>query len=140
MAKVSAQEWAENWQKGLSNNAQKIRRGIERTKKNPMQRAIAAIPKMRTNFNAAVDDGRVERGFAGVSFEEWRSKAITKGLPRIEQGAKEALPDVMRVAAALIPHIDAGLAALENMPSTTMADNRARMNFWFDHMSEAKNL
>lgn len=140
MARVSAQEWADGWLKGIQDNMGKARRGIERTKKNPMQRAVAQIPKMRTNFNRAIDDGTVQRGFERVTFEEWRSKTLVKGLPRMEQGAQAAKNDVMRAASALIPHIDAGLAVLEGMPSTTSSEMDARMLYWKHHMEEAKGL
>lgn len=138
MPKVNPQEWADNWQKGLSNNITKVKRGVERTKKNPMQRAIQELPKMRTNFNKAMDEGRIQAGFNRVSFEEWRNKFIQKGLPRIEQGAREAVNDVAKFAQEISPHIDAGLQVLEGMSSTTSADNDARMLYWKHHMEEFK--
>lgn len=135
MARVTPQEFAQNWQTGLSGSVNKISKGIDRTRKNPMERAVAAIPKMQQNFNAAIADGRVAEGFNRVSFDEWKSKFKSKGLPRIDQGAREAVSDMTRFGQELLAHIDAGQATMESMSTLTKADMKARMNAWFDHMS-----
>lgn len=138
MARVTPQEYAQNWQTGLSGSVNKISKGIDRTRKNPMEKAVAAIPKMQQNFNAAIAEGRVAEGFNRVSFDEWKAKFKSKGLPRIDQGAREAVSDMARFGQELLSHIDAGLAQQDSMPTMTKADTKAKMNAWFDHMSSFK--
>ena len=95
----------------------------------PTESALAAIPKMQTNFNAAVASGKVERGLRRVSLGDWKTAMKEKGIPRISQGLDQARNKIVAFNREFYPHLERVQAQVAAMPSTTLEDNIARMVF-----------
>lgn len=93
----------------------------------PTESAVAAIPKMQTNFNSAVASGKVERGLRRVSLSDWKSAMIEKGVPRISQGLDQAQSKIVAFNREFYPHLERVQAEIAAMPSTTLEDNIQRM-------------
>ncbi len=136
MAKVTPQEFADNWGSGLNNNLGKMKRSIERMTENPMEKAVAAIPKMVQNFQAAAADGRIEAGFRSVSFTEWKSRFINTGIPRVQQSITDGKSNVSKFATALLAYQDSYLAELNSRVVMNQSEARQKMLDNFDKMSQ----
>ncbi|GAI32814.1 unnamed protein product [marine sediment metagenome] len=115
---------------------ERIRSGVEKVTEAPGKKAAAAVEKMRVNINAALDSGRWEAEVGRVTLEEWRSKMLEKGVPRVRAGAEAAKPEMEAFSAALFPHIESQQAKLKAMPSVSLEDNISRMVTFVRGMAE----
>ena len=131
----TASEVTEKWQRNMKGSTTDIKRGIERVTEAPTAAAARAEQKMRDNLVASVDSGKWRRGLERVTLEEWRQKAINKGLQRIPAGVEEARPKVEKFMTQLIPHIESGMATVASMPSATLEDSISRMTTFVRHMA-----
>jgi len=138
MAKLTPSEFQEKHARRLTQSVEDIRRGIDRVTVNPCELAAAKKDKMLANLTEAVNDGRWERGLKRVSLEMWKSKTRDIGVGRIAAGIAGAKEKVISFAEQLLPHIDAGQAALATMPDLTLEDNIARMTKFIRHMADMK--
>jgi len=136
MARKTAAQVAEKWSRRLKQSTADIEAGIQAVSEAPTQKAAAKIDKMRARLIDAIDSGKVERGLNRVTLEEWKQKALRKGVPRIAQGADEAAPKVQAFMGELLPHIDSVKAQIESMPDLTLEDNLNRMVAFARGMSE----
>lgn len=127
MAKVTAQEYAEKWKRRLSGAQEDIRRGVSKVTQSPGAQAAQAQDRMLSGVTDAVTSGRWARNVGAVSTEQWKQATLDKGLPRIASGAQAAESKMARVAATLLPAVDAAAAKARAMPKGTIEDsvNRA---------------
>lgn len=136
MSTLTAQEIADKQIANSLASVDSYRRGVQRTTKNPMQRAIAAIPKMKANFNKAVDSGKVQEGFESVSDADWKAVTSQKGGDNYPRGVEMARPKTTAFHEQLKQYQAEIIRQLEAMPSQSKEENRKRMNFNFDKMSQ----
>lgn len=126
MARVTPQEYAQNWYQGLTGSTDKIAKGIQRVTVSPAEKAIAAQAKMLANLQQAVTSGKWAAGLRKTTLASWQDAAIKKGIPRIQNGATEAQPKVAEMANKLLPFIDAAVAKINQMPKNTLQDSANR--------------
>lgn len=136
MAKLTAKEFQEKHARRLKQSTEDIRTGIERVTEAPTLKAAAKKQKMKTNLNAAIDSGKWERGLKRVTLEDWKKKAIEKGIGRIPAGIDEAAPKVVAFAEQLLPFQDKIQADIKKMPDVTLEDGIARMTKQVREMSK----
>lgn len=127
MAKLTPQEYAEKWSRRTSAAGADMQRGIERTQQAPGALAAAAQPALVANWNNAIQSGRWAKRVAGVSLQDWKTATISKGVPRVAQGAQQAQSKMATVAQSLLPAVDAAAAQARAIPKVTIEDsvNRA---------------
>lgn len=138
MARVTPSEYGAKWSQNLQNAQTSIQRGIERVSESPMEKAVAKQNKLVQNFNAAVQSGKWAANTKAVTLADWKQAALTKGLPRIGQGAMAAQNKMASFGEKLLPAIDAARAKIQNMPDLTLSDNIARMTTFVTEMSKFK--
>lgn len=138
MSKLTAQEFAEKWQRRLSAAAPDIQKGINRVDVSPTEKAAAKQDKMLANVTAAVQSGKWANGLRRVSISDWKNAAINKGIPRLTQGVQGAAPKVSSFASQLLPFQDSLQGQVKAMPDLTLEDSIARMNAWVRGMSKFK--
>ena len=136
MSKLTAQEFAEKWNRRLASSLEDVRAGIDRVTIAPTTQAAAKKDKMRSRVVDAIDSGKWERGLKRVSLEDWKNKTKNKGLSRIASGAEESKGKMADFGAELLPYIDSGQQKLSNMPDLTLQDSIARSSAWITHMSQ----
>ena len=107
-----------------------ITAGVMGMTTNPAQLAAAAIPKMRANFLAAVDSGRVASGLGRVTLTQIQQAMIQKGIPNIMNAVATAKPKVAAFAQVLLPFIANLRSTVKAMPNITQADSEARQLAW----------
>jgi len=138
MAKLTPEQYAEKQARNLKNSLPDIRAGIERVSVAPGQAAAAAQGRMKDNLNKAIDDGRWAAKVRGVTLEEWKNAALTKGVDRIAQGIDQARDKQIQMAGRLLAAVDASAAQVRSMPRGTISDSIARMTRFVEDMHKFK--
>ncbi|GAH46256.1 unnamed protein product [marine sediment metagenome] len=93
---------------------------------------------MLANITARVQDGTWARRVAAVPLEEWKSKMIEKGLPRVAGGIDAAKDKTTAFFAQLLPAVDAASAKVKGMPDLTIDDSINRMTTFIREMAKFK--
>lgn len=127
MAKLTAQEFQEKHAARLKNAVEDMRKGVEKVTESPTKKAAAKKDKMLANLTASINNGKWERGLNNVSLEDWKTKMLDKGIPRVAAGIDAAAGKVQAFASEFLPHLDNVQAKIKNMPDVTLDDNINRM-------------
>lgn len=127
MAKLTPQQIVDKQIKNASNAVQDYRNGVNNVTENPMAKAAAAIPKMRNNFNAAIDSGKVAAGFNSVGLNTWKQQASKKGGDNYVAGVTAAKGKMLAFQTQIGPFRDALRAQLQQMPTDTLDQRLAKM-------------
>lgn len=136
---MTGAEFAAEWSNRLSGSVEKIKRGVNAVNEAPSARAVRQQQKLLSNFTASVTSGKWAANTSKVTLEDWRSAMLNKGVNRIATGANEAVSKVAEFGQRLLTYQNAQLPTVQKMPSTNLAETKARMNAWFDIMSKFKN-
>ena len=138
MARVTPAEYAEKWARRTRAATEDVRRGVERVTTAPGELAAQNEAALVQNFVESVNSGRWAARVRGVSLEDWKKSTIDKGIPRIGQGVEVAQPKMARIAAELLPAVDAAAAAANALPKVTLEDSIQRMTTFVRKMAEFK--
>jgi len=138
MARVTPEQYQEKHARRLKASIQDIQSGIERVTESPTAKAAKKADKMKARLVAAIDDGKWQRGLMKVSLEDWKEKAVRKGIPRIADGIDGAAKKVIDFAGQLLPHIDKVKGDIDKMPDLTLEDSINRMVTFTRGMSKFK--
>lgn len=138
MSKLTAQEFAEKWQRRLTAASPDIQKGINRVDTAPTEKAAAKKDKMLQNLTMAVQSGKWETGLRRVTLSDWKSAAINKGIPRISQGVMGATGKVTDFASQLLAFQDGLQSKVNSMPDLTLQDSINRAVAWIQGMSSFK--
>lgn len=139
MAKVTPVEFAEKWKRRMSQSTEDIRRGIDRVSEAPGVKAAAAADRMVQNLTESVTSGRWGRKVSEVSLADWKNAAKEKGLARVATGAAQAEAKMARIAAELLPAVDAAAAEANALPKGTIDDSINRAATFMRRMREFKD-
>jgi len=138
MARVTPEEFADKHNRRLKAALPDMEAGIRKVSQAPTAKAAAKQEKMKQRLIARIDDGTWAARLKAIGLDEWKEKAISKGVPRVSAGIDAARKKVEDFAAQLLPHIDAGKAAIEKMPDITLEDSINRMSTFIRHMAKFK--
>ena len=136
MAKLTPTEFAEKQGRRLKGSIEDIRAGLLRVTENPCVKAAGKKEKMKARINEAIDTGKWDSRLKAVGLEEWRSKAIDKGLGRISSGIDGAMKKVEDFAAQLLPYQDSVRAKIKAMPDMTLEDRINRATAFIREMAK----
>lgn len=136
MAKLTPEQFAEKHARNLKASTADMERGVQAVTVSPTAKAADAAAKMRANLIKAIDSGKWARRLKTVSLDEWKSKMITKGIPRVSAGIDEAHDKVVEFASELLPHIDTAKAKIAGMPDVTLDDSINRMTTFIREMAK----
>lgn len=101
--------------------------GVMKPKRNPMQAAKAKKSKLKSNFNAAIDNGDWERGLDSISQDEWSRLASTKGGARYSGGVEAARGDIEQFHEEMSQVSARVEAIVDAMPDDTPEQRLAKM-------------
>src|SRR5271166_5595768 len=124
MAGANAQQAAQKWSRNLASAGQTITDGVNNTNKDPIQLDIAAIPLAATNYAQAAASGRIQAGLQKSSKAAWQQGMIKKGVPRIAEGAAQAVPKVQQKLASIINAVNS--ATSQPPPRGSLEQNLQR--------------
>lgn len=109
MAKNAAQV-AANWASRLSQSTQAITDGVQGVTVAPGQAAARQKTVWQQNTAAAANKWAART--AAVPLSDWQQAMVTKGVPRIAQGATAAQPKMEAFMTKLLPYIESQRNAL----------------------------
>jgi len=138
MSKLTPEEATDKHAKRLKGSMEEMESGINKVTTAPGQAAAKKAKKMLANLTAKINDGTWARRVAGVTLEEWKSKMIEKGLPRVSGGIDAARDKQINFFAQLLPAIDAAQAKVKGMADLTLEDSINRMTTMCREMAKFK--
>jgi len=115
------------WKTNATNAADEYVAGVQNTDKDIVALAISAIPRMRTNIIAAIDNGRVANGLRKVGTQGIKDAVAQKGKVAFTNGIDGAQQKFEASFAPLLTYIDGVKRQVAAMPNLTDADRDARM-------------
>jgi len=134
--RVTPAEFQEKHARRLKGSLTDMRLGVEKVTEAPGAKAAAKQDKMLANLTAKVADGTWANRLKKVTLEDWRSKMIDKGLPRVSGGIDAASAKVIDFATQLLPAVDAASRKVQGMPDLTLEDSINRMTTFVRDMSK----
>ena len=132
MAATDPNQIAKDWSSRLAGAGDKITRGIQGVQVAPGAAAARQKGAYVANVTASADKWAANVGKVGLS--EWQQDAISKGVPRIATGAQAAEAKFGQFMAQVLPHIQAGKAALPSRGN--LEQNIARSVAFQRHMAQ----
>lgn len=124
MARVTPEQAAQKWASRLSGATQEITQGVQGVSTAPGVAAARQKTAYLQNVQANVD--KWANRVASVPLDEWKSKMVNVGIPRIAQGAQANLPKMAQFMSEFLPHVDQVAARVRSMPKVTLQDGIAR--------------
>lgn len=101
---MTPQELAKKWAENLTRAKTSIRKGIEGVTVSPTQKAAQQVQKYRDGCVRAADDGAFVSGCNRVTLQEWKDKAINKGLSNLETGVRDGESKVVAFQTKFAPY------------------------------------
>jgi hypothetical protein len=136
MAKLTPEEFADKQANRLKSAVEDIRRGVERIKDNPMQKAAKKKDKYLQSIQHAVTSGKWERSLNAVPLDDWKTALMNKGINRLPQGIDEAHAKMVEFAKKLNDFQDKLAQQVNAMPDNTPEDRINKMVAWVRGMSK----
>lgn len=136
--RVSASEGYQRWKDRLSSATQQIQAGVNAVDQAPTALAAAKQAKMRAGIIEAIDSGRWAAALKAVSLDQWKTRMVNVGIPRIAQGADQAQAKVEKFFNELYNFEDSLLQKVNGMADTTLQDRINKAVAWMQGMSKFK--
>lgn len=136
MARVNAQEFTDKWSRRLKAATPDIQAGINRVNQAPGVKAAAQAQTMINNLTSRVQDGTWAKQVGRVTLQEWKDKALNKGVGRIAAGV-DASKDKMTIQAGkLLAAVDGAVAEVNKTPRGDLSANVQRAVTFMTEMSK----
>ncbi len=125
------------WRDSAGQGQTRFTEGVQATQVDVVGRAIAAQPKLLTNFNQAVSSGRWANKLGAVGNQGWKTATLAKasnyatGIAAGEQKFQQAMQ-------VWLPIIQSAAASVQGMPRASFADSIARMTAFATALHNAK--
>lgn len=130
--RLDATQAAQNWVTGLGQAGTKIQQGVQAVTEAP---GVKAARNANGYLNGVQQNvAKWQRKVSAVSLGDWVNATLTKGVPRVAQGAQAAQPKFAAALQPLFQYMSSGLSQIENMPNDSPAARDARMLAWAGYM------
>lgn len=136
--RVSAATGYQRWKDHLSSATQQITDGVNAVDQAPTALAAAKQAKMRAGIIEAIDSGRWAAALKAVTLDEWKTRMVNVGIPRIAQGADQAQAKVEKFFNELYTYEDNLLNKVNQMSDTTLQDRINKAVSWMQGMAKFK--
>lgn len=135
MARVTADEYASDWAKGLTGASERIRRGVNKVTEAPGAKAAKESTRYVQGVQNKVDLWK--RRVSEVPLDEWKRMLLDKGLGRIAQGVTSAQPAQVAMAQKLLAEVDAAVNEANKIPRGDVEASIQRAAAFIRRMSKA---
>lgn len=129
-ASTVAKKWSDRTQAASGDYTQ----GVQNTQSDPTALAIAAGQRYIQRVTDAFNSGKWANGLRRVGKQGWQAATVAKAA-NFSTGVAAAEQKVASAFAPLLAYEATLQGRIESMPNVTAADRKARMNAWFDGMS-----
>jgi hypothetical protein len=134
--RVTPSQYREKHNRRLKASIEDIRAGVLAVTDSPTAAAAKKADKMLAELNRAVTSGKWAARLNAITVDEWKTKTINKGIPRIATGIDEAGPKVEAFASQLLPFEANLMTQVERLPDVTLEDSITRATTWIREMSK----
>lgn len=138
MPKLTPSEAQAKHARNLKGSLEDIRAGINRVTVAPGAKAAAKADKWQARISAEETKQKWARQVGKVSLQEWKDKAINKGVGRIPGGIDAAASKMTQFYSELFPFQESLQNQVDGMPDLTIEDSVARASAWIRGMSQFK--
>jgi hypothetical protein len=138
MAKISASQAAQKWNRNLAGSTQAIKDGVNAVTVSPTEKAARQADAYAQGVARAVADGSYQAGLRKVTLDDWKTAMTSKGIPRIASGAQAAVGKMEDFLTEFLPHVEAGQRMLESMPRGDIQQNIQRAVAMIEHNAKFK--
>lgn len=138
MARLTKEEFTEKWARRLKGAVEDIRSGIEKVTESPTAMASKKQEKMKARLVQAIDSGKWASALNSVTLEEWKKKALEKGVNRISAGVDLSSDKVSKFAEQLLTYQDTLKKEVDKLPDITIEDAVNRASTWIRGMAKFK--
>lgn len=138
---VTSQQFMQRWQTRMQDpqTIAKIRAGVTAVTQSPGIAAADAREYMVTRWNQVTRAGGTwEANMRALPVQYWKDQMLGKGLNQLPGGVNGAGNKVQSFADALLAFERQLQTAINSMPKATLGDRKARMDHWFDQMSQVR--
>jgi hypothetical protein len=137
MAKTAA-DVADKWASRAGSAQADYTTGVQNTQVDVVARAIQQQGVLLSNFTSAVTSGRWARALTeSGGTANWKTKTVAKA-SNYGTGIAASKDKFQAVMGKLLPSIYALQAQVQQMPSGSIGDSKARANAWIDGMHAQK--
>ncbi len=126
---------ANRWAQNLAAATQKMAASVNSLTQSPTAAAAAAAQTWLARLNDPATLTKFQNSLNRVSLGDWQKAFIAKGIPRISQGAQQAIPKMVAFMQQWLPYEAAGSATVRAMPKGTLEDriNRSAAMIRYNH-------
>ena len=134
---LSPQDVANRWAQGLANATQKMTASANALTQAPTAQAAAAVQTWIARLNDPKTQAKWQSKLQAVTLQQWQQAYTQKGIPRVSQGAQQAINTKMvPFFTKWLPYEAAGQQQVKQMPKTTLQDRIARAVFMINYNSQ----
>lgn len=125
--RMTAADAAAKWSRRASQATEDFKKGVQGVESSPTAAAARNLEKARTNYNDAIDSGRMARRLNAVSREDWINRTLSLGATRYAPGVQAAVGKMQSFMEDFFPVLDRAMQTVSAMPNVTFEDSVARM-------------
>lgn len=125
MAKT-LQQITDKWKTRVSQSGQYYRDGVTSTTKSWSANAQAASARRNAGLQAAIADGRIDRGIQKAGDGKWRDNTINKGYQSWLTNTPAAAAQYQTAMQDVLNMMDSARNSIQSMPATTAEERIQR--------------
>jgi len=125
------------WVQSAGAGQQRFQEGVQATQVDVVGKAIAAQPKLLTNFQQAVSSGRWASKLAAVGNAGWKQATLAKA-SNYATGIVAGESKYQQAMQTWLPLIMSAAASVQGMPNTSFQDSLNRMSAFATALHQAK--
>jgi len=134
---LSPTDVANRWAQGLANATTKMTQDAQALTISPTSQAAAAVQTWIARLNDPKVQAKWQAKLNAVTLQQWQQAYVQKGIPRVSQGAQQAIQTKMvPFFTKWLPYEAAGKAQVKQMPKATLQDRIARAVFMINYNSQ----
>lgn len=122
------------WVSGMQGSTEAMKRGVAAVTVAPGVKAAQAADKWLQRTTASRD--KYARRVQSVTLADWQNAMNTYGIGRVGQGASQKRGKYEEFITEFIPHLQAGVRAIDAMPKVTLSDSIARAVAMIEHNAQ----
>jgi hypothetical protein len=121
----------DKWLQNIGTASERMKAGANNVTVSPGQKAAAAADKWLAKVTQA--KAKFANNVSRVSLQDWKDAYINVGIPRVSQGAQAKQQKYLAAMQDFLPYLAQGVAKIDAMPKTTLADSIARATAMIQH-------
>lgn len=133
---INQSAWTSKYEKRATIARPEYEAGVKNPKRDPIEAAIAQKETMVAKLTEVLAGNKWENALRFVGQSGWQKAALEKGASRYPEGIRAGIGKVKDFVGKFTPHLEAGMAEVENMPKRTIEESIAKSAAMIRHNAE----